>query len=88
MWWVVVEEQRGGGDARAWNVTKTKPAGADREQADAVARSLAFSHQPEHPSKVTERKVLQVADGYLVIASGPTAKFHFRVTLGHRVVAP
>ncbi|MGW3960191.1 hypothetical protein ACWED2_10250 [Amycolatopsis sp. NPDC005003] len=88
MWWVVVEEQRGGGDARAWNVTKTKPAGGDREHADAVARSLAFSHEPVHPSKVTERKVLQVADGYLVIASGPTAKFHFRVTLGESVATP
>ena len=88
MWWVVVEEQRGGGDARAWNVTKTKPAGADREHADEVARSLAFSHEPVHPSKVKERKVLQVADGYLVIATGPMAKCHFRVTLGHRVVEP
>ncbi|HET6707132.1 hypothetical protein, partial [Amycolatopsis sp.] len=67
MWWVVVEEQRGGGEARTWSVTKTKPAGGDREHADAVARSLAFSHEPVHPSKVTERKVLQVADGYLVI---------------------
>ncbi len=86
MWAVLVEEQRGGGDARAWNVTKTKPAGGDREHADTVARRLAFEHEPVPPSKVTERKVLQVADGYLVIATGPTAKCHFRVTLGHRVV--
>jgi hypothetical protein len=88
MWWVVVEEQRGGGDARAWNVTKTKPAGADREHADEVARRLAFSHEPVHPSSVKERKVLRVGDGYLVIATGRTATFHFRVTLGETVTPP
>jgi hypothetical protein len=83
VWWMVVEEQRGGGDARAWNVTKTKP--ADREHADEIARRLAFSHELVHPSAVKE---LRVADGYVVPASDPTAKCHFRVTLGHRVVTP
>ncbi|WP_290056505.1 hypothetical protein [Amycolatopsis solani] len=85
---MVVEEQRGAGDARAWNVTKTKPAGGDREHADQVARRLAFEHEPVHPSSVKERKVLRVGDGYLVIATGRTATFHFRVTLGETVAAP
>ncbi|MFC5688626.1 hypothetical protein [Amycolatopsis mediterranei] len=84
---MIVEEQRGG-DARAWNVTKTKPVGADREHVGEVARRLAFSHEPVHPPAVKERKVLRLADGYLVIGTGPMAKCHFRVTLGHRVVTP
>ncbi|HEY3465876.1 MAG TPA: hypothetical protein VGL47_12145 [Amycolatopsis sp.] len=88
MWWVVVEEQRGGGDARTWAVTKTKPAGGDRANADEVARRLAFAHEPVHPSSVKERKVLRVGDGYLVIATGRTQTFHFRVTLGETVAEP
>jgi hypothetical protein len=88
MWWAVVEEQRGGGEARTWAVTKTKPAGGDRDHADGVAQRLAFEHEPVHPSSPKSRKVLRVADGYLVIVEGRTSTFHFRVTLGETVTAP
>ncbi|WP_245805089.1 hypothetical protein [Amycolatopsis australiensis] len=85
---MVVEEQRGGGEARTWSVTETKPAGGDREHADEVARRLAFGHRPVHPASVEERKVLRVGEGYLVIATGRTGSGHFRVTLGETVAEP
>ena len=53
-----------------------------------MARRLAFEHDPRHPSTVKERKVLRVGDGYLVLVTGRTATFHFRVTLGETVISP
>ncbi|WP_206789749.1 hypothetical protein [Amycolatopsis sp. MtRt-6] len=77
-WWVVVEEQRG--SERNWALSE-RVRFADRETAEAEALRLAREHEPAHPWSVKTRTVLRGPGGYLVIAEGRTATFHFRVSV-------
>lgn len=83
-WWVVVEEQRGAGDARSWSLSETFPFD-DRETAEAEALRLAREYQPVYPWSPKSRKVLRIAGGYLVVVEGRTSTFHFRLTVGEEI---
>ena len=67
------------GDGREWKVSEARPVG-DREAARAEAVRLAREHVPAYPWSVRSRQVLRLADdSCLVIATGRTSSFHFRV---------
>jgi hypothetical protein len=87
-WWVVIEEMRGAGQGRVWQLSSMVPVG-ERDAAAALALRLAHEHAPAYPWSPLERRVLRVGeDGYLVIVTGRTSTFHFRVTLGELVDPP
>lgn len=79
-WWVVVEEQRGGGDSRSWSLSETFPCD-DQASAEAEALRLAREYQPAYPWSPKSRKVLRGPGGYLVIVEGRTSTFHFRLSV-------
>ncbi|MEU4742182.1 hypothetical protein AB0G02_17205 [Actinosynnema sp. NPDC023658] len=84
-WWVVVEEIRGMGDGREWEISLAQPVG-DREAALAEAVRLAREFVPAYPWSVRSRQVLRLGDGScLVIATGRTSSFHFRVHVAELV---
>jgi hypothetical protein len=83
-WWVVVEEQRGTGDARSWSLSETFPF-ADQEAAEAGALRLAREYQPVYPWSPKSRRVLRTAGGYLVVVDGRASTFHFRLTVGEEI---
>lgn len=79
-WWVVIEEQRGAGDGRAWSLSETFPC-ADRAAAEAEALRLAREYQPVYPWSPKSRTVLRGDGGYVVIVAGRTSTFHFRLSV-------
>ncbi|MDT7800480.1 MAG: hypothetical protein QOI78_3913 [Actinomycetota bacterium] len=84
IWWVVIEEQGGAGDARGWSVAEAERY-PDRESAEDEAYLLAKQHRPARPWSPQGRTVLRVAGGYLVLIKGKTDTYQFRVSLGEEI---
>ncbi len=84
MWWVIVEEQRGAGDSRAWSLSETF-SHPDQETAEAEALRLAREYQPVYPWSPKSRKAIRIAGGYLVVVEGRTSTFHFRLSVGEEI---
>ncbi|GGP81990.1 hypothetical protein [Saccharothrix coeruleofusca] len=83
-WWVVLEENQGAGE-REWTLSHSQAVG-ERESARAEALRLAREHVPAHPWFLRARQVLRISpDAYLVIATGRTSTFHFRVLVAELV---
>jgi hypothetical protein len=80
-WFVLIEQNTGSGDSRMWSLTDVRPADT-YEDAQRVARDLAFSFRPRHPMNPRRRSVFQVGDDtWVCLVEGATRSFHFRVAV-------
>ncbi|MGW4463774.1 hypothetical protein [Micromonospora sp. NPDC004704] len=85
-WYVIVEENLSHGDYRNWRVSEVKPAGHDLVAARAVAMNTARQHVPTHPMSPRRRQIFAVSEeNLLVIVTGRTTSFQFRVSLARLV---
>ena len=84
---VLVEQTTGSGDNLRWTV---HPAPSvlhpTRDVARRAAVDLCRGLDPSHPFREQSREVYRVSpDEYLVVVTGMTKTFHFRVTVAERL---
>lgn len=81
-----IEQARGSGEYRGWDIQRTGTSYDTREQARAAARATADTFKTEHPMFPQSRAIYQLSpDSYVVAVHGLTSVFHFRITVGERI---
>jgi sarcosine oxidase gamma subunit len=84
---VLVEQTTGSGDNLRWTV-HPEPTVLHRTRDDArrAALDLCRALDPSHPFREQHRSIFRVGpDEYLVVVTGMTKTFHFRVTVAERL---
>lgn len=83
---LLLEQARGSGDYRTWEIEKLGTSYVTREQARAAARYAADIYKPEHPMFPKTRDVFQQnPDCYVVAIGGMTTVFYFRISVLERI---
>ena len=84
---LIVEQLTGSGEGMVWRVDPApQPAGPTRQAAREQAFFLAQTFRSAHPFSPQDRTVYRIDDDtYLVIVTGMTKSFHFRVSVGERM---
>jgi hypothetical protein len=84
---LVVEQLTGSGEGAVWRVDPAPvPAGQTRQAAREAALVMAHSFRPHHPFSPKDRAVYRISpDCLLVVVTGMTKAFHFRVNVAERI---
>lgn len=81
-WTVLIEENRGYGDAIRWSGSAANRYWSTRNEARSAAEDAARSYVPSHPMSEQSRASYRVSlDEYLTVVDGATSTFSFRVTV-------
>jgi hypothetical protein len=84
---LIVEQLTGSGESAVWRVDPAPvPAGPTRQAAREAALVLAHTFRPHHPFSPKDRAVYRItADNLLVVVTGMTKTFHFRINVAERI---
>ena len=84
---VLVEQTTGSGENLRWSLmTLGVTAQPTRARAQQAAFDVCRQFAPKHPFREQSRSVYRVSpDEYLVVVTGITKTFHFRVTVAERL---